>query len=98
MLTEYRNENLAEMLENVKTDVNSVTLLRTVMRAIIELCEAACHVITVSLTDYLDKRDSEVKKEDKEKEKREREMTVKKRKKTVKRRKRAVKRVRKVRM
>lgn len=68
MLTEHRNENLAEMLEKVKADANPAALLRTVMIAIIELCEVTHHIITVSLTDYSDEGDSEAEKEKQEKE------------------------------
>ena len=41
MLTCYRNEDLAEMLEDVEAGTNSAALLQTVMGAIIELQEAA---------------------------------------------------------
>ena len=37
ILTCHRNEDLAEMLEDVKAGTNSAALLQTVMRAIIEL-------------------------------------------------------------
>ena len=77
MLTEHRNENLTEMLKNVKTDINSAALLRTVMMTIIELCEVTHHIITVSLTDCLNEEDSEAEKEEQERKKREREMTEK---------------------
>ena len=99
MLTEHRNENLAEMLKNVKTDVNSVTLLKTVIRAIIELYKVTHYIITVSLTDCSDEGDSEAEKEEQKKKKRERKITVKKREKitvkkekeiTVKRKKRVM--------
>ena len=37
MLICYRNEDLAEMLENEEAGTNSAALLQTVVRAIIEL-------------------------------------------------------------
>ena len=66
------------MLENVKTDINSAALLKTVMRAIIELCKVTHYIITVPLTDCSDERDSEAEKEEQEKEKREKKTAVKK--------------------
>ena len=64
MLTEHKNKNLAEMLKNMKTDINSAALLKTMMRTIIELCKAAHHIITVFLTDCSDERDSEAEKKE----------------------------------
>ena len=68
MLTRYRNEDLAEMLEDVEAGINPAALLRTVMEAIIELREAAHYTTTVPPTDCSEEGDSEVKKEEQEKE------------------------------
>ena len=94
MLACYRNENLAEILENIEADVNSAALLQTVMKAIIELQKAAHQVITVSLTDCSEEGDSETEKEGEEKEKKKKKITVKKKKKK-KRKKAVIKRVKK---
>ena len=51
--------------KNIEAGTNSETLLQVVVRAIIELCEAA-HLITVPLTDYSDEGDSEAEKEGEE--------------------------------
>ena len=64
MLTEHRNKNLAEMLKNVKINVNFTALLKTVMRAIIELCKITYHTITASLTDCSNNEDSEAEKKE----------------------------------
>ena len=66
MLTGYRNEDLAEMLEDVEAGTNPAALLRTVMEAIIELREAAHHTTTVPPTDCSEEGDSEVEKEEQE--------------------------------
>ena len=66
MLTEHKNEDLAEMLENVKAGINPAALLRTVVKAIIELCEAAHYTTTVPPINCLEEGDSEVKKEEQE--------------------------------
>ena len=58
MLLTYRNEDLAEMLENMKAGTNPVTLLQTVVGAIIELQEAAHQATTVPPTDCLEEGDS----------------------------------------
>ena len=58
MLTGHRNEDLAEMLEDVEAGANPAALLRTVVGAIIELREAAHHTTTVPPTDYSDEGDS----------------------------------------
>ena len=57
MLTGHRNEDLAEMLEDVEAGINPEALLQAVVGAIIELCEAA-HLTTVPPTDYSDEGDS----------------------------------------
>ena len=67
MLTGHRNENLAEMLEDIEAGINPAALLRTVVEAIIELHEAAHHTTTVPLTDCSEEGDSGVKEEEQEK-------------------------------
>ena len=57
MLTGHRNEDLAEMLEDVEAGANPEALLQAVVGAIIELHEAA-HLTTVPPTDYPDEGDS----------------------------------------
>ena len=56
-LTGHRNEDLAEMLEDIEAGANPEALLQTVMGTTIEL-RAAAHLATVLLTDYSDKGDS----------------------------------------
>ena len=57
MLTGHRNEDLAEMLEDVEAGANPEALLLTVVGATIELRESA-HLATVAPTDYPDEGDS----------------------------------------
>ena len=66
MLTCHRNEDLAEMLEDMKAGANSAALLQTVMGAIIELWEAAHQATTVPPTDCLEEGDSGAEKEGEE--------------------------------
>ena len=65
MLTGHRNEDLAEMLEDVEAGANPGALLRAVVGAIIELRKAAHHT-TVPPTDYPDEGDSGAEKEGEE--------------------------------
>ena len=66
MLTCYRNEDLAEMLEDVKAGTNPAALLQTVVGAIIELQEAAHQAITVPPTNCSEEGDSEAEEEGEE--------------------------------
>ena len=58
MLTCHRNEDLADMLEDVEAGANPAALLRTVVGAIIELREAAHQATTVPPTDCSEEGDS----------------------------------------
>ena len=66
MLTGHRNEDLAEMLEDVEAGANPAALLRTVVGAIIELREAAHHTTTIPPTDCSDEGDSGAEEEEQE--------------------------------
>ena len=58
MLTCHRNEDLADMLENVKAGINPAALLQTVVGAIIELQEVAHQATTVPSTNCSEEGDS----------------------------------------
>ena len=68
MLTGHRNEDLAEILEDMEAGANPRALLRAMVGANIELREAAHHT-TVPPTDYPDEGDSGAEEEEEKGEK-----------------------------